>query len=110
MRMQLAQYNGVYEGSKADLKGSMLVQDDRKREWLANALTKATDEEYGMHLNVSDPNSDGRRAMHKAIRDRVLKMNREYGHEEYGFVILPIILMAVLTWVVKRILDRLFPR
>lgn len=89
--------------ASALLDGSFLVWAENKRKWLSIATVSAIDAELGSHFNAADPNSDGRRAMIKAVKERVTKMN-----QDYGFVILPIILFAIISWLIQRLLDYLF--
>ena len=85
------------------LQSSWLLRAEHQRKWLSIAATCAIDEELGNHFNAADPESDGRASMIKSVKKRVMELNKEY-----GFVILPIILFAVISWLIQRLLDHLF--
>lgn len=89
--------------ASALLDGSWLVRAENKRKWLSIATVNAIGCELGNHFNAADPAGDGRKSMIKAVKARVTKMN-----QDYGFIILPIILFAIISWLIQRLLDHLF--
>lgn len=89
------------------LQDSYLVQAPEKRSWLglavADAVQHVNNHEINNFCKAGEGENDDRVRMRRRIRARVMEQN-----EICGFIILPIILAAILTWIIKRILDRWF--
>lgn len=107
MNLLAAQYDGLYGAAQSELRGSILVRSQRKRDWLAQVVRKAIDEECGVCGGVQSMgrNYQGmfRDSMIANIKDRVHHENKKCGS-----IILTVILMAVLSWLIQRMLDWLF--
>ena len=86
---------------------SWLVQDPAKHSWIGQSVADASyftiNREASQFAKAGEGDNPDRERMRQAIRRRVMADN-----EKCGFIILPIILAAILTWIIKRILDRWF--
>lgn len=95
-----------------------LVRSQARRNWLAVEVAEAIYAESYEHVGADKADSAARMALADAVTRRVEERNTSAecvaafeGDNEFGvgFVILPIILAAILSWMVMRLLDYLFP-
>lgn len=100
-----AQHDALYGHATTELSrgltGSLLLSAEQQA-WLAREARDAIDADYpqfaGLHRN-----SKAMRAYRASIRKRIHASNKRC-----GFVITTIILAAVLSWLIQRLLDHLF--
>ncbi len=107
MLMSNRAYGRMQAAATKEVGTSWLVQDPAKQSWLglsvAGATRHACNSNNQAYAGASDSASDARRQMYRDIKRDGMKEN-----ELCGFIFLPIILAAVLSWLSKRILDRWF--
>ncbi len=75
-----------------------LVRTPTQRQWLYHEIVAAAEDEWGLHCGV-----DARSGMVSAVKDRVYAEN-----EKCGFILTELILFAVLSWLIQRLLDWMF--
>lgn len=88
-------------------KDAVICRDPEKLSWIAETTSSVIQEVQnsqrfgGAELNNSNP----RRAMHREITNKVKAKAVE---EKCGFIFITIVLGAILSWLIQRLLDRLF--
>ncbi len=105
MTAMTQQFMTMYSSSQEELTSSWLVQDTNKRHILSSWVAGAIGAETGKHLGAEDGNSNARKEMNVAVRARVMQMNKDC-----EFIFIPILLGAILSWLIQRLLDKLFPK
>lgn len=113
MNLSATEYESSYTAAGemlgSDWRSRYVLRDPAKREWLATAITEAVDAEYPQFAGVLH-RWHLRRQMESCVSDRVKQANVEdLGAGTFGFVILPIVLAAILSWLIQKLLNHLFP-
>ena len=109
MKFTQSQLDGICEeGNKAFdgdwLMRGLLVRSPAQRLWLCHEIAAAAEQQwYCTKFGARDPATNARREMVRVIRSTVKKRN-----ENCGFVIESIILAAILSWLIQRLLDWMF--
>src|SRR5262245_20350857 len=102
MNLATAQRDQLHGAAVTALKGSWLIQDESKRVWLARECRDAIDHEFGQFAGILHDRR-ARNLMIAAVKKRIHERNKEC-----DIVILTIILGAVLSWLIQRLLDDMF--
>ncbi len=110
MQFTLRQLEGaIDEGDRAfeaSWRGK-IITSPTDRQWLCYEISAAVEDEWGLHIGAEDQYSDGRYGMAMAVRERVVDRIKSKG-EKFGIVIETIILAAILSWLIQRLLDWFF--
>jgi len=107
MNLTSQQYASVYGAAEYELVRSWAVRDPAKRKWLA--LVVAEEINYGPSATygLAEHDQSYRAAFIEQVKLRIRARNERDGGK-YGFVIWPILLAAVLSWLIQKLLDDLF--
>src|SRR3954471_612847 len=113
MLITLKQYDGLADYADKVVQTSwrtrLLIRKQQSRSWLAKTACEGIVAECN---NVSTIGSPGLQdALRERVYDYVLEANTVKGSMgESGFVISTIILAAILSWLIQKLLDHLFSK
>lgn len=106
------EYNNLYAEAHKNIRESLrcklFVRNPTTRDWLAKSVCDAIKVECTV---FTDPGlSSVRSSLADRVAVRVTESNQvPRGDSTFGFVILPIILASVLSWLIQKLLNYIFP-
>lgn len=110
MRVSAAGYGYLCAAANQELVNDAIIcRDPEKLSWIALATSQAIQKTVNCELDTfrgaEVPDSESRRELHREI---VRKVRAKAESENCGFIFITIILGAILSWLIQRLLDRLF--